>query len=576
MSAPNLTNAEEVKITDRILEIENQLGEIAMTVESLAVWQKIQGNNILGLIREHVRNQLSLGYETLANFDNFVKPEYPSEQMRIDSRRSFHSKLLRRMNRNFFVALFIAMIPVFLGWLDGLSNATPFSGIIYGFIAAVIAILSLILALGLRARKRKLGLKSKHTGRIIGYGWSVAALIASWPYIGFFVKLAVNSSWFPSLWEVILAAALVMIFTFVRAVVSYAYELSDFWYQINAAYEALNARRGGALKIRTTIRRLELTLTQLGEWDRIIGQYIRKPWITRDRVAQATEWEKDATKLPKSIRIANALETSESQSNPVKRTINQIISRESRNGWRVNGLLEFIALAPKFEEVAAKLTWSGIDQDNPLTPNGSLRRLRALAESDEYLTLVGDSKVDRLIPIEQDRILADAQLEVKAVAPSKGQPEVSAWDEHLRHVVGNLGDGEPPFANFAIMPIHTTDGIATKNLVSYVIGPERLISNLKKEFDGRINSNTHLVPAATSENRHIDIVLRMDFAGLAPAEVSANFSPIWPEALVWPGDSVVLNVVEDETSNLVRCAKCGRSDCPAATNPKLVCKESGI
>ena len=576
MSISETTELEIAQTIDDIHRIEDELGELALTLGSLEQWQVEQSNNILGKLRSHVRSELERGKTVLSNFQGFKKPEYPSEEERINARKDFHSKLLKRLNRNLFLGLFFALIPVFFGLLDSIGASGPISKLIYPALGLLILIPSIVVPLVLGSRRKKKGLPAKNTAKWIAVGVLIAPLIAFWPIIGFLAKFITGSSWFPALWQVILGATILMFITFIRAVLIYAKRLGDFEDDIKMAYSVLESRKGGAIKIRSSIKRLELLLQQLAEWDYIIGLYVRRPWIVKDKQLEAAAWEKDAAKLPKSIRFANALETSDGPVNPVRKTINEIVNRESSNGWRVVGFAKFISSATNFEEIPNALTWSGIDQDNPITPNGSLKRLRNLVESDQYLEMVGDSRVDSLVPAEQDRILAKAELEVKAVAPSKGQPEVTTWDEHLLHVVGNLRDGEPPLAPFAVKSAYSPEGITTNNIVSYVIGPERLVIELQKTYENRITKNTHLVASENTGNRHIDIVLRMDFAGLNPTEGSvASATTIDPDFVLWPGDSNGIAVDEPVAEQVKVCSNCGRTDCPGATS-RAKCRETGI
>jgi hypothetical protein len=397
----------------------------------------------------------------------------------------------------------------------------------------------------------------------IALGAAIAALIAFWPAIGIFAKIAVKSAFFPSAFQVILIFVGWYLIGFLRALLKYHLNYKKYFNRIADAHAELAWRSKGTLHVRSGIRRLELARQQIEYWATVIGYHLRTPWKLESKDAIENKWAALATSFPVSVRIAQARGVFGSEGADMQKAIALVMQDQSRNGWRVANLDLFKSNASRFSNLPYQISWDSIDGDGPSAPNGSRKTLLDFVKNENFLLEHGIEKVADLIPEVQNKILEAAELQVVAIGPNRGQAKEQNWDQHLELSVGDPALGSPPLANFAFRPAYLNEGL-NNSVISLISGPERLLNKVRSRTGNKVPASVELINTHDQSARNIDLVLRIDLAGV---EKSISPNSIWlPKA----GDHF-----RADSPDLSRCRKCGREDCASLTSASE-CQGSGV
>jgi cytochrome c biogenesis protein CcdA len=557
----NLLNEEAILAEINESEIRHkQLTDFTMMVED---WYQRQKNTIFGQLIGRVDEQLALANADLAAQEKFVKPEIPNEADRIKYRKTFHLELLRRLRFNTTAILVFLLIPVIFNALDALGVLSIFGVAIYPLIGSAIFVLTILFVTIRRMRTSAEKWPPRKMATWIALGVAIAAIVAFWPAIGLFAKIAVKSGFFPSAFQVILAFLGWFLIGFIRAILKYHFNYKRYFNRISDAHAELAWRSKGTLHVRSAIRRLELVRQQIEYWSTVIGYHLRTPWKLEDKDELENKWAASATTFPVSVRIAQARGAFGSAGADMQKAIALVIQDQSRNGWRVANLDLYRSNASRFNHLPYQISWDSIDADNPSAPNGSRKALLEFVKNEEFLLEHGIEKVSGLIPEVQNKILEAAELQVVAIGPNRGQATEQNWDQHLELSIGDPALGSPPLANFAFRPAHLNEGL-NNAIVSLISGPQRLLNKVRAKAGNRIPASVELIDTHDLNARNIDLVLRIDLAGVEKP-ISAN--AIWlPKA----GDHF-----RTGQTDLSRCQKCGRRDCVSITSG-AECQGSGV
>ena len=533
----------------------------------LEKWNKEQQFNIFGQLTAHIDSQLRQAKSDLEEVTEFTPPYIPPEQDRIDFRKDFHRSILRSGRRTFTPVVIFLLVPTILGFIDSLARLTPIGKAIYPIAGAFLFVAFLIFTLVRRAKKGKTTWPNGRVALWLSSAFIGGALLGLWPLIGIPVKWFINySPLYPSPFTVIFIAMAWALGSFLAALLRYHANYRGYYRQILDAHSALAWRSGGTLNTRTAILKLEIARRQVQFWAKVLGAHLRKPWIAPEVEEQSLGWSAFANSFPPSIRLAQALETnSVGENRPIEvlRTISGIVEAESSNGWRTANLERLVKLAEKFNPNATPLTWDGIDSDNTAAPNGSHEQLIRLVNDEAFLTYLGARKVEELGPGVQDQILENAELKVATAQANRGQEGILNWDDHLQLAVGDVTEGAPPLAQFSIKPAHQPEGYNT-DVISVISAPPRLLMKIEESSSAQIPSSVELVEMINEGSRSIDLVLRIDIAGLNQAiPISAVTLP----------ESVEPAFTLEAPEGV--CGNCGQSDCPSLTS-RATCKKSGV
>jgi hypothetical protein len=554
-------NEEEILAQINESEIrQKQVTDFTMMVEE---WYQKQKNTIFGQLIGRVDEQIAIANADLAAQEKFVKPEIPNEVDRIKYRKTFHSELLRRFRFNSSVIFAFLLIPVIFSALDAIGVLTLIGIAIYPILGAVIAVFTILFVVGRRFRTSSEKWPPRRMATWIAFGVAVAALVAFWPTIGLFAKIAVKSAFFPSAFQVILFFVGWFLLGFLRALLKYHLNYKKYFNRIADAHAELQWRSKGTLHVRSGIRRLELSRQQIEYWAIVMGYHLRTPWKLESKDAIENKWAALATSFPVSVRIAQARGVFGSEGADMQKAIALVMQDQSRNGWRVANLDSYRTNASRFNNLPYQINWDSIDGDSPSAPNGSRKTLLDFVKNENFLLEHGIEKVADLIPEVQNKILEAAELQVVAIGPNRGQATEQNWDQHLELSIGDPALGSPPLANFAFRPAYLNEGL-NNAIVSLISGPERLLNKVRSRAGNKVPASVELIDTHDQSARNIDLVLRIDIAGV---EKSISPNSIW---LPKSGDHF-----RTESPDLSRCRKCGRRDCASLTGGSD-CKGSGV
>lgn len=531
----------------------------------LEQWHEARRETFMGRLVTHLDLELGRAHADLNEQNNFVLPIIPDEQERIEFRKDFHRKILGRFRFNFLGALFFVFLPRLLEMLGQLGTATPLGKNIYFILAPIV--FSVILSVVIVRRVTK-GKKIWPARRMVF--WIIAAivigaLIAVWPFFSVIISVIVSVFLVPFNSYVITALVSWFVITFTVAFLKYHAQFRSYYNKISDAHSVLDWRSGGSLHIRSSIRKLELLKSQTKYWAELIGHHIRNPWIMPTSQEIDSSWSNFSASFPPSIRIAQAMETMPvggGRPPAVARRISSITESQTGAGWRWQQLDRLVTHSENFTKTGLPLKWDAVDMDTPSAPNGSRELLLLLAQNSDYLTHLGQEKINELIPIVQDGILESAEMQVAAFSPLRGQAEIANWDEHLANSIGEISQGSPPMAKFAIRLAYQPEGY-NNDVISVIAAPSRLVSKLKRTHANVSTDSIELVEASQEGVRNIDLALRIDLAGTRQGiPLEAVFLP---EAYEGPG--LVINPKI--------CSNCGREDCSSLTS-RTKCKVSGV
>jgi hypothetical protein len=559
----DIDSLNEEQILAQINESENRQKQITDFTMMVEEWYQRQKNTIFGQLIGRVDEQIAIANADLASQEKFVKPEIPNEADRIKYRKTFHSELLRRFRFNFSVIFAFLLIPVIFSTLDAIGVLTLLGIAIYPILGAAILVFTILFVVGRRFRTSSEKWPPRRMATWITLGVAVAALVAFWPAIGLFAKIAIKSAFFPSAFQVILFFVGWFLLGFVRALLKYHFKYKEYFNKIADAHAELAWRSKGTLHVRSGIRRLELMRQQIEYWATVIGYHLRTPWQLESKDAVENKWAAVATSFPVSVRIAQARGVFGSEGADMQKAITLVMQDQSRNGWRVANLDSYRSNASRFNNLPYQINWDSIDGDSPSAPNGSRKTLLEYVKNENFLLKHGIEKVADLIPEVQNKILEAAELQVVAIGPNRGQATEQNWDQHLELSIGDPALGSPPLANFAFRPAYLNEGL-NNAIVSLISGPERLLNKVRSRAGNKIPASVELISTHDQSARNIDLVLRIDLAGV---EKSISPNSVWlPKA----GDHF-----RTESPDLSRCRKCGREDC-VSINSSSECQDSGV
>jgi len=532
----------------------------------VGTWYETQRLNVFGRLTNHIDEELKKAENDLNEQNQELNVDFiPDEQLRIDYRKKFHSTLLGRFRFNFAAAAALLGIPAIIDFLDGIKYWSPIGPAIYFIIGPAVSIGILIFVLVRRAKKGREKWPGKRMAKWLVLGLLAGLLISFWPLVGFWVRVGSKSSFMPSAWSILGVSIGWFLLTFVVALLKYHEKYRDYFDDIWKAHELLKWARNGSLNVRTSIRRLELTRKQVLYWADMLGAHLRNPWRVSKVESSNQDWQKFATSFPPSIRVAQAMESPEDGSRRpvgIERIINEIAAGESRKGWRKENFKLLLKTAPSYSATGAGLA-DNIDRDSPSAPNGSRDELDRLVRDEDFLTIIGSIKRESLIKSVQDKVLEAADLEVSAFQPGRGQRRVLNWDDHLSLAIDEQNLGAQPLADFAVRKEFLIEGY-TNRVISFISGPSRIIRRVEANAEKGVPSDINLIELQVEGQRNIDLVLRLDIAGLEQV--------IPPKALALPISGDENFEAEDQAGY---CYNCGMPDC-VSLSTGVECPKTGI
>ena len=559
----DIDSLNEEQVLTQIIESENRQKQITDFTMMVEEWYQRQKNTIFGQLIGRVDAQISLANADLLAQEKFVKPEIPNEADRIKYRKTFHSEILRRFRFNSSAIFAFLLIPLIFSTLDAIGVLTLLGIAIYPILGSAIFIVSILFVAVRRSRTSAEKWPPRRMATWIALGAAIGALVAFWPAIGIFAKIAVKSAFFPSAFQVILIFVGWYLIGFLRALLKYHLNYKKYFNRIADAHAELAWRSKGTLHVRSGIRRLELVRQQIEYWATVIGYHLRTPWKLESKDAIENKWAALATSFPVSVRIAQARGVFGSEGADMQKAIALVMQGQSRNGWRVANLDLYRSNASRFNNLPYQINWDSIDGDSPSAPNGSRKTLLDFVKNEGFLLEHGIEKVANLIPEVQNKILEAAELQVVAIGPNRGQATEQNWDQHLELSIGDPSLGSPPLANYAFRPAYLNEGL-NNSIVSLISGPERLLNKVRARAGNKIPASVELIDTHDQSARNIDLVLRIDLAGV---EKSISPNSIW---LPKSGDHF-----RTESPDLSSCRKCGRGDCASLTSD-ADCQNSGV
>ena len=559
----DIDSLNEEEVLAQINESENrqkQITDFNMMVEE---WYRRQKNTIFGQLLGRVDDQIAVANADLVNQQQWVKPEIPNEEDRIKYRKTFHSEILRRFRFNSSIVLAFLLIPLIFSTLDAIGVLTLLGIAIYPILGSAIFITSILFVVVRRSRTSAEKWPPRRMATWIALGAAIAALVAFWPALGIFAKIAVKSAFFPSAFQVILIFVGWYLIGFLRALLKYHMNYKKYFKKISNAHAEIAWRSKGTLHVRSGIRRLELVRQQIEYWATVIGYHLRTPWKLESKDAIENKWAALAPSFPVSVRIAQAKGVFGSEGADMQKAIALVMQDQSRNGWRVANLDLFKSNASRFSNLPYKINWDSIDGDSPSAPNGSRKTLLDFVKNENFLLEHGVEKVAELIPEVQNKILEAAELQVVAIGPNRGQAREQNWDQHLELSIGDPSLGAPPLSNFGFRPAYLNEGL-NNSVISIVTGPERLLNKVRAKTVNSLSGDVELIDTHDKSARNIDLVVRVDLAGV---EKPISSESIWlPQA----GDQY-----RAEISDMSRCEKCGSKDCESISSDSE-CQDSGV
>lgn len=620
---PDLESLDKENLQVRLAGLEKDRDNVEVFAGNLGRWYASQKQTIFGQLLEHVENQIIAADTDSKEHAKLLRPELPIEADRIAMRKKFHRSALHSLRFNIGWATILIFLPYFFDFLDNCVYLTPLGPAIYPIIAICVFVLAItiIIIRAVRVRRKfkrtqaKLSAsellrpnvrgssnleilddeesnqeqitpqtnikKAKYIGpwpaskivRWILGAVLFSAVISIWPIAGLFAKIAAKSPFFPSGWQIVLAAIAIFVFRFTHALIVYYRGYRSFFRKVETAWDLATWASGGTLRIRTAIRRFESLKKQIHYWNRVLGSQLRNPWrISTPNLSSEDDLSLQGS-FPISIQLAYALDQdSGDQSARIKLEAlrRKLYLDETRKGWRKSNFESFFEndfylgnFAADGKLLVEALSRGQIGFETPLS-----EALDNLVQDENYLEYIGTQKEKSLLPEVQNQILSNGHLRVQVLQPGRNQRKIMDWDEHLRRIVTREQDGRIlPFESmkdWAFKDNAKINGPA-KNVVTFICGPARLLDSLKENRDRFENSENMLTNSGDdssivwekqSENviRNVDLLLRLDVLGVR--------QPI----LV--GDLLLPHLSKETKVNVSLCSNCGLASCPGVVQPE--------
>jgi hypothetical protein len=574
MSSENQTVEDEPTLEDlraTILELEAKKEEICTVDEQLSEWYAEQQFNVFGYTIKHLDEQLKAAIQAKDSYKGIQQIEIPEDSERIALRKKFHSRLLHSLRFNITWPSVLILLPFLFDFLDRINLLSPIGPLTYPFVSGIFLVLALLF-ISLRAfyakrkwRKSKTSSEPKlrdvistssrelsemdnpdtkstlidssnnfeksHKDRKKAKGpwpasktifWISAAfllaiLIFFWPVAGPWAKLIYKAPFFPSGWQILLAALGIFITRSIFALASYYRGFVNFENSLKTAVAEVQFAHGRAFKIRKSIQRFELIIKEFFWWNRVLGVHLRKPWLVPEVDYEHSGKASLGEYFPKSVLLAHALDDSAQDELARIKYENyrvQIYDEETRRGWRQRNFENFYetdAVLGKYvvdgKRLAESVAKSTLHADSPF---GNI--FATLLTNDDYLRYIGEEKLETWLKETQKQILNDGGLHVEIDQPGVGESQIRKWDDHLKAIV------KSPITNDFVKTVMTVWGLTTeahtdghnKDVKTFVTGPSGLIERMKVDFGEETSKKVTWSANSNDEIRVVDLLQRID------------------------------------------------------------------
>jgi len=571
-NASSLENEPSIEeIETNLLNLESKREKLATVDAELAEWYAEQQFNIFGYTIKHLDEQLKAATLAKDSYKGIQEIQIPQDSERIALRKTFHSRVLQSLRFNITWPSILILLPFFFDFLDRINLLSPLGPLTYPFVAAIFLTVALLF-IGLRtffARKkwnkansssepkirdivqqgkldnvqnevfqpvvskptlktekkeaRKLARQKQGpwpTSKVLKWvsgSLLLATLIFFWPVAGNFAKIIYKAPFFPSGWQVLLAALGIFVTRFLFALASYYRGYVNFENSLKTAVAEVEFARGRAFKIRKSIQRFELLINEFFWWNKVMGIHLRQPWLIEDSSSGKGSRKSLGESFPKSLLLAHALDDSAQDELARIKYENYRVSiydEETRRGWRQRNFEKFyetdevlgkyVVDGKRLSESIAKSTLQ------PNTPYGAV--LAELLTNEEYLKHIGEEKQEIHLKKTQKSILSDGGLHVEVDQPGLTEPLIRTWDDHLKVIV------KSPLTNDFVRSVMTIWGLTTeahteghnKDVKTYVSGPRGLIERMKLELGDEGSKSVVWRAGDNDEIRVVDLLQRVD------------------------------------------------------------------
>lgn len=375
-------SATQDTVSQLLIEIAQERNHLEDFVGNLSPWYTIQENNIFGALFKHLDKQIAMANMDELSHNENIDPKVPTDEVRINLRKKFHSRVLRSLRFNAGGVFILIFLPVFFDFLDNAQFLTPLSIGIYPILAVAtfVVVLTFVIVRAILSRAKKRLKKSydniieasqvynstevaspnrsidegkpgKNLGekeledsskgnqkkrtfkrrvtplwswkRITGWiltSFGLSALVFFWPVTGIFAKILYKAPFFPSGWQIIIGALVIFISRFIYSILNYYVHYRELYFKpANRAWKKIYWASRGLLIIRSDKKRFEIMKSQLQYWHRVYGQLLRKPWSAN--VAESIHRANlgIASAFPPTVKVAQALDASADDSVAVTR-----------------------------------------------------------------------------------------------------------------------------------------------------------------------------------------------------------------------------------------------------------------
>lgn len=559
-----------VELEQRLLELQEERQEAEHNQNtliefgaSLAEWHSKQSNTLFGSLIGHIDSQVTKANIDLLAVNNQINVEIPDESERVELRRNFHRRLLKSLKFDLRLILFVVLFPRFVEFMDNLQFMTLLGPGIYPVAALGFFSTSAILVGLLRWRRGKVRWPGSRIAKWLVLSGLLSLVIAFWNLLSVLANLWLMSPFYPSIWHVVLFCLFWFIVTFIGAIFTYHAGFRRHWNSVTLARATLAWASRGSLHIRTAKHILLQSRKQVIYFAEMLGHHLRRPWVVTHDSLDTERWNQMAANFPPAIKVAVAEEFTENgteRPQALRQIIDRIYAVASSRSWRKLNFQRLLDLATKENGGAIEFA-TAIDQDTPSTPNGSRNKLLGLVQDESYLKRVGSKQHDVMMKEVQKSLLETEEILVRRVKPQLGQPDVLNWDEHLESVIGDPAQGSPSLAQFAIDEMNR-DGWNDR-VQTVIYGPTKLVEEIDLKSARKKDSTVELRPLDSKVQTGVDLVLRLDLAGVDRA--------IPALALRLP----VSQVSNHDAHDLARCGRCGRLNCESYLTGQP-CNRSGI
>lgn len=325
----------------------------------------------------------------------------------------------------------------------------------------------------------------------------------------------VNSADYPTRWQIIFIALILLLFTLGRLLIQYYKSWSSFERKVTVSFWKLGEISNNVRHCRDEQARLSVLHPQVKDWLEIIGNALNKPWEIDEKWLSSNLNEIPQDDFPFALRIAQAQEDDQASSLKLKR---DAAERYLTRGWRTKVFEDQVLTAGELMGMSSdRLNVEILDADIALSRGGPRAILGEKIRDSELLKSVAKKQLLPLMKIVQIESIAESRPPVsenRTDLLDKFQPEdfdlvlsrKLAWDEFLAISMGDIDKPRTPLSQLAFSETGRQDGYHDRAR-SIFITPNRLISIVPN------NESTSFDSYGESTRLPLDIVVRMDISG---------------------------------------------------------------